>query len=1215
MASKRRIDPAGSAPGTAAAAVVTRWHSLSGGIRLLMLPIVLGWCSSTLVYGAMEEMMIAPIEVIEEWGCYDTEIRLTCGNLESKIAILEARFTPRCMEERTENCVYMDEHSVAHPYASQKVDKLILEETEAGRRFLATLRRNHERELEAASEGPGTQELTAGEAVHRRQGATIVAARSLAKDKRSSLRATLEHLIVRYLRRLTSDDDADGDDGDEPGGYEVAARYRRQSLPATDSAPSVVGVPAAPPDTRSSSAPGFSNSMEITLLTNDTDTNLTDSWEDTRREDDGRWDEPPDSSLTAGTGEMEPRAFVSDAAEGYGSSGPLVAGLLAGTREGGHEGDMSVSEGRGTSDHGDSGGTGAANGDSVLRDNGDEVEYNLPIGGSVPTVTANDADGQKMMGELRKQRKQQKPKQRGECDSVRKRVSQLDRFELERSMRNGSFREYNIRNALNYRCSGKNHCSFIFSQDHPFAVVWKAGTVRIKYICMDDFRISKYCGEHLIVGNEVHWEPLDGDSEDDDSADGTEETVGETAGSTGSSSWRQRTPPNEPSTNNDGIANGSANDVPAEQSSGHDPNEGGEDLRDESLVTLQERHYAAGSPYRRLVRAGAAMGEPRAEALQAATVHSFHNLKILKPVDDDEEAALERHQQQKHSQQQQQQSPHQQQLPHNETSMDRNQQQQEAEAATRNRNRQRQKVFSQDFRVLKILPSNLDVVEDIKQIGNEYYFKKDVEVVIDDRENEIVDSESGSKTDDKGQPVAGASNATTTTGDGDAGDMTETLDIVVLPAPTKDIEIYDNDLVPDGETGSSRPDEDDDGDDISVIGLISPTRTTVTTSSVTSRLSVSSSSSSTPFPPTVETTLGHWDVDRLDLPEPAEEENRTNFTVDEGTPPPPFSFNNRTFQTMQETVRKEFGESQGPYPPVGNYDEEEDDFDDEEDEDERDEQPARGGPRTSGPYGRLDKSHKKHMSVQRTLLKHPLRQGFLMTPSYPKYYIGDSICRWMLYAGVHQRIKLTVLDLALRYDDECRDYLQVVDLNTNQTLFHSCTESSRPIEIVSIQERLEVSVRTTTKVIYPKRGVLVHYTALGCELPSPTPGHMRLVRRTEHRVKYVCDPLHVFPDTGESVRELICTAKHTWNRPLPACIEKRATEGSGLVSHYEQKRRYGDTDNMSDKQADTVYDILIPSLIIAGLFVVNGIVFAVIMRYRNKRKQRLDLESKELAEL
>ena len=97
----------------------------------------------------------------------------------------------------------------------------------------------------------------------------------------------------------------------------------------------------------------------------------------------------------------------------------------------------------------------------------------------------------------------------GKCKTMKRRIGTLDQNEIERSLRNFSTTEFNIRKLLNYRsaehlnivnfhfmtsiffdcsqfrCSGKNHCSFIFSNDHPYAMFWEKGTVHIKYICMD----------------------------------------------------------------------------------------------------------------------------------------------------------------------------------------------------------------------------------------------------------------------------------------------------------------------------------------------------------------------------------------------------------------------------------------------------------------------------------------------------------------------------------------------------------------------------------------------------------------------------------------------------------------------------------------------------------------------------------------------------------
>lgn len=732
-------------------------------------------------------------------------------------------------------------------------------------------------------------------------------------------------------------------------------------------------------------------------------------------------------------------------------------------------------------------------------------------------------------------------------------------------MRNDTFREYNIRSALNYRCSGKNHCSFVFGQDHPFAVVWKEGTVRVKYICMDDFRISKYCDEHLIIGNEDQWERRRSNGARDVSGDPTAASSSESDVNEESPAQHHRPQDSGGGGGGGGTGGGTSAGRNYYNDNTNDPVGFAEDRRrqrnfydyddddedDDNDQGYDDEDEGGDGEY------GGA--EPRAEALQqlpmVQQMHSFHNLKILKTFPSES-------------------------APINETEQQRKL---EAEAAYR----KRQKVFSQDFRVLKILPSNLDEIEDIKQVGNEYFFKKDVEVTVDDAENEIVPDVA----------IDEGSNQLPPSSSNEANNQfTETLDIVVLPPPTKDADVYESVLDGAASTASS-------GTTINLVELITPTMGSPNVStSGTSTSVVTQAAATTLGPVTIDGTLESYpDVESNEIEGEGVRVNRTTASAEDG-----FSFNNRTFRKMQEAILEGISEGSngdgGPYP-TSYDDDDEDDFEDEDDDgDDYDGSDRRG--------------HKKYISIQRTLLKHPLRQGFLMTPGYPKYYIGDSVCRWTLYAQRHQKIKLTILDLALRYDEPCRDYIEITDLDTNQTLFSSCTESTRPVVVVSVREKVEVKVRTTTKVAYPKRGVLIHYSALGCELPSPIPPHMTLVRRSEYRAKYVCDPLYVFPDTAEPSRELVCTAKHTWNRPLPACVEKRATEGSGLVSHYEQKRKISDSDeSMSDKKADTVYDILIPSMVIAALFIVNGIVFAVIMRYRNKRKQRLELDSKELAEL
>nr|XP_022904360.1 uncharacterized protein LOC111416538 [Onthophagus taurus] len=56
-----------------------------------------------------------------------------------------------------------------------------------------------------------------------------------------------------------------------------------------------------------------------------------------------------------------------------------------------------------------------------------------------------------------------------------------------------------VRRALNHRCSGVSHCSFIVNQDSPIASRWGSGNLSVTYACISDTEIKKYCNQDITL--------------------------------------------------------------------------------------------------------------------------------------------------------------------------------------------------------------------------------------------------------------------------------------------------------------------------------------------------------------------------------------------------------------------------------------------------------------------------------------------------------------------------------------------------------------------------------------------------------------------------------------------------------------------------------------------------------------------------------------------
>ncbi|XP_021928027.1 uncharacterized protein LOC110833839 isoform X2 [Zootermopsis nevadensis] len=242
-------------------------------------------------------------------------------------------------------------------------------------------------------------------------------------------------------------------------------------------------------------------------------------------------------------------------------------------------------------------------------------------------------------------------------------------------------------------------------------------------------------------------------------------------------------------------------------------------------------------------------------------------------------------------------------------------------------------------------------------------------------------------------------------------------------------------------------------------------------------------------------------------------------------------------------------------------------------------------------------------------------EGFVETPGYPQYSV-ERDCTWKLRSQEGQRVHLSFLDISLRdigsTETECIDRLTVREGNRQRLSL--CGEREETIVIESEGEGLDVSVSIRSKNIFPKRGVLFQYKALGCP-PLKTPEDGYLVDHNASHAEYMCCVGFVFPDTSRRDRRLYCEGGHTWSTVLPNCINVTSsiwTKNSSLIRLPDADTNLTTAMAVVIKESDFIYDVMLPTTIICVLLIGNGVIIFIIFYLRKKRKLAQQADDEEL---
>ncbi|XP_057671781.1 uncharacterized protein LOC130903598 isoform X3 [Diorhabda carinulata] len=182
----------------------------------------------------------------------------------------------------------------------------------------------------------------------------------------------------------------------------------------------------------------------------------------------------------------------------------------------------------------------------------------------------------------------------------------------------------------------------------------------------------------------------------------------------------------------------------------------------------------------------------------------------------------------------------------------------------------------------------------------------------------------------------------------------------------------------------------------------------------------------------------------------------------------------------------------------------------------------------------------------------------------------------------------------------CADVLEIKD--TEQVIYSTCRQEHPPSEIISGTESIEIVLKST-QTFNPRRGVFIHYTAIGCpDIEIPQDAY--LIYRNINLMVFSCCLGYTFPDTRTRIKTVGCQGA-LWNTTLPLSHCQKSTtpywkESKEIIRIFPSKVE----DNMAS-------ELVLPATLVVCLFAINAVVIFFIYRAK-KRQEVTDVKEEEL---